>query len=229
MAKKYLINGEFFPTQKDLVNKVREIIAHHENGESLNMFDFPFVLSLLERHPDADLKIGCGVASIYVADNPVFPGKRSRGFRLCREDGSETDFSFWECIRSTPHRKNVCSSMRVVVEADTIAFKQSAFDCADNGVLICPDSAEEITFLTAHVDHKEPKSFMALVASFLESEGLKFDDIAVEPTSDNKYQDKLVDVTLAERWRAFHRENADLEVVSKKANLSIRKKQQDAP
>lgn len=225
MAKTYLVNGIEFRTQQALVEFVRSILRKYpKKDNTLNTADTAFMMGLLQRHPESDTKIGCGVASMYVADNPIYPGERNRCFYLRRHDGTETDFSFWECIRSTPHDKKVVRAMRSAVEIDTFTFKQAAFDAAPDGVLECPDTGERLSFATAHVDHKAPQTFDNLVKQFLETEGLRFTDIAVRETKDNEYQDLLTDEGIHNRWVAYHNQNATLEIVSQTANLSHRKR-----
>lgn len=225
---KYTIGGQTFNTQKELVEYVRGILRRYGNGTALDMLDFAFMADLLRMHPEADEKIGAGVVLFFVADNPVYPGDRNRGFRLVRIDGSETDFSFWECIRPTSHRKKVLRALRSAVEADTMSFKTMAFDASLSGWLLCPVTYELLRPATAHVDHRAPKTFDVLVQMFLAHERLSFDDIRVAPTEDNTYQNYLVDADLRQRWISYHRDNAQLEIVSRQANLSIRKGEQRA-
>ena len=220
---KYTISGQAFATKKDLVEYVRNILRRYGNGTPLDMFDFSFMADLLRMHPEADEKIGAGVVLFFVADNPVYPGERNRGFHLVRTDGSETDFSFWACIGPIAHRKKVLRALRSAVEADTMSFKVKAFDASLSGWLLCPDTYELLRPATAHVDHRAPKTFDALVQMFLAHEGLGFDDILVTPTEDNTYQNYLVDADLRQRWISYHRDNAELEIVSSRANLSVRK------
>lgn len=222
MAKSYTIAGETFGTQKDLVARVRAIIRGCRNMQRLDVLSQAFVLDLLERHPDADQKIGCGVDYLYVDENPKYPGERSRGFRLVRVDGASTDFSYWECLKPTPHRKKVLNAMRAKTEGDTLAFKNSAFE--GKSTIICPDTGKPITFTTSHVDHVAPLTFPVLVDGFLSATGLIFDDIKLRPSGDNQFQDEFADESLAEEWRKYHADNAQLEVVSEWSNLSIRRR-----
>lgn len=224
-VKQYTVNGIEFRTQSDLVEYVRAILRRYSGDcEALDADDFVFMLALLGYHPEARDKIGCGVESMYVADNPIYPGPKSRGFHVRRLDGTETDFSYRECIQATPHDRKVIAAMRAAVEPDTIAFKQAAFDAA-GGLVRCPDTGALLSFTTAHVDHKAPLTFDKLVRAFLCTEGFQFDEIALVPSGDNQYQDQLADDGIRQRWIAYHRSHAELEVVSMTANLSLRKKQ----
>ena len=222
MAKSFEVAGEFFKYQKDLVSRVQGIIRAYRNKEPLNMLDYMFMLDLLERHPDADQKIGAGVDYMCINENPEYPGERNRGFYLVRVDGTSTDFSYRECIKPTPHRKKVLNAMRAKVEGDTLAFKNAAFD--GKSTLVCPDTGKPIAFTTSHVDHVAPLTFPVLVDGFLSAVGMTFDDIELRPSGDNQFRDEFADESLAEEWRKYHADNAQLEVVSAWANLSIRRR-----
>lgn len=221
---RYTINGKEFGSQTELVDYVRKIIGRYPVGTALNDADSAFMLDLLQRHPEAKQKIGSGVVSIFIAENPVYPGERARGFWLRRRDGSKTDFSYRECIRPATPEKKALSALRAAIEPDTIAFKQAVFDRSPDGLVRCPDTGEWLTFTTSHVDHKAPKTFDKLARQFLQAFGLSFADVAVVPSSDGKIGDRMADETLRSLWVRYHNENAILEIVSAKANLSLRKK-----
>ncbi len=224
MAKQFVVNGETFKTQQALVERIRRIIDGYAPGVCVDMFDHAFLESLLAMHPEAEQKVGAGVKAFSVEDNPLYPGPRSRGLRLHRVDLSSTDFSFWECIRPTPHSKKVQRAFRAAVEPDTIAFKQSYFDALPGRVGMCPDTGEPITFTTCHVDHRAPDTFDVLLGRFMESERLFASDVQVSGSGiDDTYQDRLIDLELERRWRDYHNAHATLEVVSVRANLSVRK------
>ena len=218
MAKKPIeIAGETFPTQGAAKERLREIMAGYRNGTPVNAFDQAFLLALLERHPETDRKLGAGAAYIYVDQNPVYPNTRT--FFLARVDGSVTDFSYLECLKTTPHHKKVLRALRTAVEPDTMRFKQEFFDRA-GGAAVCPINGKPIWFVGSHVDHAPPATFDNLVAVFLDDEGLTFEDIAVIPTEDNTYQDRLADPDLERKWIDFHTHRATLRVISQIANLS---------
>lgn len=225
MAKQYTVNGETFKTQAALADRVRSIIKRYKPDATVDIFDTPFLQSLIAMHPEAEQKIGCGVAAFSVEDNPMYPGPRARGLRLHRIDGTSTDFSFWECIRPTPHAKKVQRAFRAAIEPDTLEFKRRFFDGLPDGVGVCPDTGEPVTFSACHVDHKAPNTFDALMLRFIEAEGLDANHIQVFGAGiDNTYQDRLVDLALEQRWRDFHNTYAVLEVVSATANLSLRRR-----
>jgi len=225
MTKQYTVNGEIFKTQTALADRVRAIIRRYKPGAMVDIFDAGFLQSLIAMHPEAEQKIGCGAAAFSVEDNPMYPGPRSRGLRLHRIDGTSTDFSFWECIRPTPHAKKVQRAFRVAIETDILEFKRRYFDGLPGGVGVCPATGELVTFSACHVDHKAPNTFDTLMLRFIAAEGLDANHIQVFGAGiDNTYQDRLVDLALEQRWRQFHSVNAVLEVVSATANLSLRRR-----
>jgi uncharacterized protein DUF3223 len=75
-------------------DRCREIIGTVENGELVKDDDTEFLLWLLDRHPRAAEKVGCGVAGFTVQDAQI----DTRCFVVHRADGSSTDFSFYSCI-----------------------------------------------------------------------------------------------------------------------------------
>ena len=71
------------------------------------------------------------------------------------------------------------------------------------------------------MDHVPPKTFVYLVAQFLEERKLEIGAVDLaEELADNKYQDRLADPALESAWVEYHRAQADLRVISRRANLS---------
>lgn len=215
--KGYTVAGQAFRTQQELVAYMRGILNRYHLGEQLDLFDYPFVLDLLQHHPDAVQKIGCGASAIYVAETPAY---RTRCFYLIRQDSSETDFSYLECIRATAHDQKVRFALRYAIDAQILAYKLATF--AASPLITCPDTGEQLTFTSAHVDHCAPLTFERLVADFLAAEGLTFDAIEVIPSADLTYRDELADAGLRQRWAAYHQAHAELQITSAIANLSLR-------
>lgn len=220
MAKKltFTINGERFEKKTDLEDYIRNIVARYKDNQPLDWFDLPFVLDLLGNHAHAENKIGCGVAAIVVRRNPVY--RQNRGFVLQRTDGTETDFSWRECIKPTPHSKKVRIACRALVEPYTRAFKQKFFDeCGDEAV--CPITGESIRFLGSHVDHEPPMTFEAIFRNFVKEYRIDIDRVELKDVlADNKYYDELTDPEIIANWIDYHTQHATLRVVSAKANLS---------
>jgi hypothetical protein len=102
----YIVNGQVFTTKKELEKRIREdIVNKYKNGENLNNEDFTFMLDLLKNHPYYQTKIGCGVVAMYINQNPVY--WQTRTFYIIRQDKTETDFSWTECLKQTPKIQKV--------------------------------------------------------------------------------------------------------------------------
>lgn len=216
--KSYSVNGEVFITKGELEDRVRSIVNRYPDNQSLDWVDLAFMVDLLSNHPQANIKVGCGIASIYVQRNPIY--KKNRGFVLVRTDGTETDFSWLECIKPTPHRKKVISACRALIESYTMEFKQQYFD-ERGGVSTCPFTGETIRFTGSHVDHAPPMTFEVIFDNFIKGEGFDIDLVELrDEFADNKYQDELADDALAAVWIEYHNKHAQLRVISAKANLS---------
>jgi hypothetical protein len=142
-----------------------------------------------------------------------------------RVDGSETDFSYSECLLPASIETKVQRAFRVAIEPDVFKFKQSFFDGYGDGCPVCPFTGEPLTFVGAHVDHAPPGTFRQLFNEFLSFAGCNVHEIQLREEEDNSFQEKLIDQKLKDAWVQFHRERAQLRVVSRTANLSLLRRQ----
>lgn len=220
--KEIIVNNEVFKTKKALQDKVRKILWWYKDGDTVDMFDTPFLIDLFKRHPDADQKIGSGIAEIIVRSNPVYT--QTRCFWIIRTDGSETDISYLECLTETPHHKRFERACRVAIEPSIMKFKRQAFDLA-GGFLTCPFTGELLTFAGSHADHIAPKTFQSLLADFVKTHEIDVESVGVNGRgADGIVQDTLDSTDLERAWIAYHDANADIQIVSRTANLSHVKK-----
>jgi hypothetical protein len=83
-----------FATQTEAKDFVRAILDQSEWGKPLAGSDHEFVFSLLERHPNALQKIGCGISHFTVNSD----GKGCRCFYVHRTDGQSVHFSFHKSV-----------------------------------------------------------------------------------------------------------------------------------
>jgi len=209
---KILIGDTWYPSKKAAADAVRAVLYRYPVGFSVTGDDAAFLADVLSRHPEATVKIGCGVASFQVERN-----LGSLGFWLTRLDGTRTDWSFLACLTPPTHKQEVTAGFRAEVRDEVQAFKTQAFD----GIRIvrCPITNEAITITDAHVDHDPP--FERLLSDFLTSITRTIAEITVEPTQDGATDTRLADRALGQAWAAFHRTHAGLRVVSRSANLSV--------
>jgi len=218
MRNKYVIGGRAFASKKALKTTIREIIACNPIDAPLTGDDDVFFRSLIERHKDAELKIGCGIEYFY----PAYDDWGVKAMRLHRVDGTSTDFSWVQCVTSTSHASDVRAALRNEIDEQRYAVKRQAFP-VDGMTIICPVNGNAITWEQAHVDHKPPLSFHALVEIWMENRKLIYADIAVTGGIDNEQVCLLRDRKLAKDWQEFHNMFAELRVISALANLQQKK------
>lgn len=87
---------------------VRHILFSYDLGEELHNPDLKLVRALLQYHPDAKAKVGCGVCGIKV-DTSLHPDG-SRCFWVRRIDGSLEDFSAKKCFEQLQYQQSFQSS-----------------------------------------------------------------------------------------------------------------------
>jgi hypothetical protein len=207
-----VIGSESFGTKKAATERVRSILYSYRTGETLTPADTLFLAALLSRHPEAELKVGAGIASFQVESNGP-----TQGFWITRVDGSRTDFSFVACLSPPSHASQVKKAFRYAVTDQVRAFKEAAF--AGGGAVACAVTGFALGREQAHVDHSP--TFQSLLEWFMAERGISFADVAVNATRDGDTETVLVDDQLASAWSAFHRANAGLRIVSAAANLGL--------
>lgn len=211
---KYTIDGKQFATKAKLKGTIREILHSYQIGQELSPDDFSFMRSVLDMHPDSDIKIGCGVARMYVRQNAVY--RRNREFWLQRLDDTETDFSFNECLKPTTPLKKFKIACRNAIREDVIAFRNQNLS-QDSA---CPFTGQALTVQNVHVDHVPPITFDAIVDEFIQLYSIEPEEVNLTGVKDGEIGDNFSDSNLSELFRRFHNEKAQLRLVSPKANLS---------
>lgn len=216
----YTLGGVTFDAKTQLNNYVKQVLANATPGAALEGESLAVVRDLLTWHPEAEQKIGCGVAAIEVRLTPDF-GKNTRGFWLVRDDGTDTDFSYRKCVDSEQsYRKKFLSACRFSVKDHITEFKEEFFrvapkpTCGLSGVAISPDNS--------HVDHTPPYTFDRIVQAFVTLNALDMDDPALTMGGvDGLLVPLFASPTMRDRFVAFHNNYATLRVISPFANTSI--------
>ncbi len=215
----YTFDGQYFPTQQAAKSAIQSILYSQPLGEPLAPAHLNFMMAVLEHHPAADIKIGCGVARIEVRANTRF--STGRTFWLVRHDGTATDFSFMECLKPSTNAQKVQGAFREAIGDQLATFKLDWFrtQAQPDTTVLCPILNISVGWEDAHVDHERPLTFVALVEAFISTRQLNVDDIAVRDREDGRIGKVIADELLAAEWAAYHRAQAKLRVVSKQANL----------
>ncbi|WP_353930910.1 DCL family protein [Okeanomitos corallinicola TIOX110] len=218
MAKPVTIGNITFSSHESAKKYIQAIVSHYDQGSRLENNDFIFVSDLLLLHPESDQKIASGIKAIFVDLDAQY--HKNKCFYIERMDGSITDFSWISCIKGRNIRKEIFDAFRNAV---TDQIKEFRISILKNDV-ICPYSNEKLNHKNSHVDHVQPLTFYTLVLKFLESESISLVDVKISEPEDNQFTAVLIDLEFKKKWQNYHKENAQLRLISQSANLSEAKK-----
>jgi Protein of unknown function (DUF3223) len=206
------VGGQVFPTKAALRSFVREILYRYPPGSVVTgSGDDGFLRALIPRHKHAAEKVGAGIDRFEVRTNLRHPG-----FWIIRTDGSETDFSYQECITSTGQRSDVLQAFRIAAAPDAIAFIAAAFA---GGPVRCVCGTMVADRSQAHADHY-PVPFLALAKRFAATWPGGFEGIQLT-RADGQMGAILPDECQA-AWVAYHTQHARFRVLCIACNLSGR-------
>ena len=193
----------------------KNILNSYKFQELLNESDFNDVLNLLKNHPDAQEKIGVGVKEIIV-DKTRY---KTKCFNVIRFDSSSEIFSYIKCINGdlSPLAK-FSKTCRDVIADDLRLVKLSFFKGnSKKGRVKCQETGELSLWEDLNVDHRQPNTFSVIVDRFIELHKVDLSAVEYIETIDNVYLFK--DNDLAEEFRRYHKEKANLRLVRKDNNL----------
>lgn len=109
-----------------------------------------------------------------------------------------------------------------------LSEKDRRFIYDGRGFLACPiqiPGCEGTIYpIGSEIDHKSPKTFIALVDSFISAMHLRFDAIETAGRTSGVGEPMLVDRELADKWHKFHREHAVMRAVCGSCNRRLKKK-----
>ena len=176
---------------------------------------FPFLLALLQRHPESHQKIGPGVKYFYV-------GKSEHGslcFWVKRVDGTKTDFSYLSCLsgKAVNVNKQVSQAFRLSVKDQLRRAKERFFQKYGEPVA-CEVSEVPLYRDTCHMDHIYPLTFEVLVRTFLAARNIKYSPLLIEAPRDGGSHYLLRNKDLASSFRRFHKVVAVIRIVSPEVN-----------
>ena len=225
-STRYRIAGKTFSSKKDVINYIRkDILYAYGDYQALETEHHNFMLHLLRLHPHGNQKIGQGVKSIWPQSNKA-NGFPTRGFWVERVDGSRTDFSYLQCLNPSSPKQDFYKACRQAIAEDIIQFSMEYFSrYAVEDKIQCPITGDWITKRESHVDHIPPDTFDQIVRAFIETNNIDTDKVALMRHVNGKIGCRFDDGLLVEKWIKYHRNHAKLRVVSRKANLSLIKKE----
>ena len=212
---KYKLGKNNFKTKKEAEDFSRNYINKLGCGfiSNLDLEPFKFFMDLINNHPNAKDKIGCGIKKIQIQKNSL--NKNALETIIVRNDDSTIDFIWLKCSTSSSNSifDNLKAAMRQYVSIDTQNFKKKSI----KKCVFCKCIEGDF-----HTDHHEP-SFKKLVDDFLNinpNHPTNFDD---EPKT-NIAIFKKDDKDYADIWKEYHNNNANLQILCSDCNLRKSKK-----
>lgn len=229
MAKRqtFNINDKTFNTKAELEGFVRAILNKYGLNKAIDTIDLQFISELLKRHPEYDRKIGIGIKAIVVKIDGHW--HKTRCFHIQRTDGTETDFSYKNCIDNDTSRepmKMFKQSARSAVSDQIVSHLSNYIsrtkDSNDN--VICQKSKTKIKKEQATVDHIPPITFDRIVTDFISMKNIEPSQIDYIGFGDNEYNKEFKEESMRLQFANYHKQVAKLRVISKQENLTQKKK-----
>lgn len=216
--KPQVLAGQTFLTKKALQDAIKKILHQSPLNKDLQRDDYRLVRALLDYHPSADIKIGCGVVAIQVVK---FKPYNNRGFELVRLDGTKTDFSYRQCLNPESKLTKLKRACRFAVSSDIVAFRDSYFAL---GSPRCEISGEPVTRKTCHIDHAPPWTFRDIFNEFIQVYKIDIDKIRLAGCDvDGATTYDIEHPGIKSLWVLFHRNRAVLRILHKDTHMKITK------
>jgi hypothetical protein len=211
----YTIGDQHFKTKRDCLEFTRTLLKTLGYCEiDKDNPNFNFFLSLINLHPEKDEKIGVGIEKFIVMQNVL--NKKTFHMMVKRYDGSSVDFSWVTCclLRKPSKNEDLNKALRHAISDDMINFKRGVQMMKCN---LC--GVEDVHYSDFHVDHVKP--FREIRSAFLKVEHTAPKEFDSDPlTFATTFKGE--DFEFKERWRQFHREQCELQILCAKCNRDKR-------
>jgi len=232
MAQRQTINigDKTFKTKAESKEFIKTILNKYELLTPIDTIDFQFISELLKRHPEYERKVGSGINVIVIKMDGNW-GK-TRCFHIQRTDGTETDFSYINCIDNDTSREPMRmfkQSARSAIEEQIVSHLSRYLNrnIDSNNNVICQKSLKEIHRDQATVDHTPPITFDKILTDFLLINSIEPSQIEYIGFGDNEYNKQFRDEKIRIEFADYHRQVAKLRVISRHENLTQKKKNFD--
>ena len=178
-------------TKKELIEKCRNILY----SNNISNDNHNFLLSILELHPNYDIKFGVGIKKFFVEKNIY----GTIGFRIKRTDGSTTDFSFYKCITNPSKEQLIKRACRDSIKEIIYDFK------TESGTHI----------------HHDVISFNNIILEWLKTKNL---DLRTNGSIDNCQRTYFLNQDTINSFIKFHNKKAKLVELSIEEHKQIHKR-----
>ncbi|WP_257282725.1 DCL family protein [Endozoicomonas sp. SESOKO1] len=221
MAIPVQIGERTYQTKKAAKDYFKAMLAKYSDGDEINDEDSSDLYNLLERHPEASQKFGCGIECFFKQRTD----KGTSCFWLRRHDGSETEFSYPTCVdaKGKSLYQEFAEACRESVSDDLRATKKGHFEkhADSDGRVACDISGEMVLPHECHLDHKKPMTFQVIVRTFVAANDIEPSREMLSESQDQQFATTFTDAGLAEKFVKYHHSVADLRIIKTKLNLSL--------
>lgn len=184
-----------------------DMLNRYKDGDQISPDDGVLLFEFLQRHPEAEEKIGNGVDLFFRKRSP---DHGTSGFHVLRQDGTATDFSLKQCL--TGKKPTVDDyfyrACRTAVSPYLIGMKNDIF----RGELVtCKRSGVRLTEANSNLRHTIPK-FIKIVEDFKSKYNITANMNMMRESADMQYSVCFSDLCIEKKFVEFHRSCANLEI-----------------
>lgn len=187
--------------------------------------EFYIISDLLNNHPNAVQKIGCGINYFFVQPSKYKWGQYN--FMIVRVDGTSTDFSFMKCLypkQKSSQEPNWSGIFRNIVKSQTTLFKIKAFEKVGiKDKFICSQTNLKFKKIYAHVDHVFPLTFDSILQEYLHTYNVDLKNIKLSEDKGTSDVREVMNEHIVKTFYEFHKKRAVLRIVCSTANLQGKK------
>jgi hypothetical protein len=222
MARKPVtINEREFKSQSEAEKFFQRILNKYGAGQTITGHDADMLRALIQRHPHAEQKIGCGIKRFYWD----WTETRTRPFWLERIDGSCDHWSAATAIKGSGNslHQRFYEAGRVAVRSDIDRYISDYFNrFADtSGLAPCQFSGEWVSIYECDVDHVPPMTFKALCDEFITTNNIALSSEMFISGRGRECRIKFADNNLAQRFQDYHTQYSDLRVIRAELNRGL--------
>lgn len=212
---KFRLGSREFRSKSAALAEFRRILNSQPIGLPLTGDDDALVRLLLEvgYHPEANEKIGSGIAHIVVLPSGLHG---TNCFWIRRVDGTTADFSYIVAVNGgVPPASYVKAALRWEIDEQIAEYRSEQAPLISRGLVVCGLCGGPLAGGGVHVDHYEP-TFDELAEKFASVTG-GWESLRVECVGATGRQ--LADRELGVVWQEFHRRTARLRATHEGCNL----------
>lgn len=233
MREPIIIGNKKFKFKKDAILHYRNILNAYNFGESLSSSDYNDLIDLLDYSYDNYLKqleltmednepIEDDENEIFIQDIRVSKVQfNTKCFEVFYSDNTSQYISYLMILNNKNYTPEDLFNIacRNSITNDIRAVKQEYFDLNSvKGKVKCQETELLSSWTELVVDHRQPNTFSVILDRFKELNNLDLN--VIEYTSNDHNQIVFKDISIANRFKKYHKEKANLRIVRSECNSS---------